>query len=226
MAFVRIRELRTAVCCRTYPLEDHAMFDILFDKSTGRRLLSRAALMFVLVISYLGSAGIASAAKPSIDPTYVDGQTYYMIGPHMITNPNPNLLAHAQELYLVVYPIGDGTLGQGERVLPSGYKPQCDPCYHPGLPPPFVYHDHILPGAPGLGKNGTAGEFKGPWKIILVVYKFNVIESLNFTPIKSATDLDAGEAAGMFEQINPGADNPYEIVTGSVLICPLVSPNA
>ncbi len=202
------------------------MFDILLDKSTGRRLLARVTLMLVLGIYFLGSAGVASAAKPGIDPVYVDGKTYYMIGPHMITNPNPHLLAQAQELYLVVYPIGNNGLGQGELTLPSGYQPQCDPCYHPGLPPPFVYHDHVLPGAPGLGKNGTAGEFKGPWKIILVQYKLNVVMSQYFAPITSAVDLDAGEASGMFEQINPGADNPYEIVTGSVLICPFVAPEA
>ena len=207
------------------------MFDILFDKTSGRRLLSRAALMFVLVISYLGSAGVASAAKPSIDPTYVDGNTYYMIGPKMITDPSPNLLAQSQELYLVVYPIGDGSsLGQGEITLPSGYKPQCDPCYHPGLPVPFVFHDHILPGAPGLGKNGTAGEFKGPWKIILVQYKLSAVMDPSFHPITSAAALDAEEAkgtSGMLESFSPPDAPPvYEIVNGSVLICPLVAPEA
>ncbi len=77
-----------------------------------------------------------------------------------------------------------------------------------------------------MGNDGTAGAFKGPWKIILLIYNPEVALSPTFTPITSAADIDAAEATGEFLEINPGADNPYEIDTGNVLICPLVSPNA
>lgn len=97
----------------------------------------------------------------------------------------------------------------------------------PGPAGSLRYHDHVLTGGPGLGINGTAGEFKGPWKIILLMYSPTAFNSPSFTPIKSASDIDAAEANGTFLPINPtlGA-NPYEIDTGNVLICPLVSPHA
>ena len=166
--------------------------------------------------------------KPAIDPTWADGKTVYMIGPHMIVDAidqQPNLYAQAQELYLLVFPqTGLPQPGAGPITLPSGYEPQCNPCFHPGLPPPFVYHDHVITGAPGLGKNGTAGEFKGPWKIILLMYNPAHANSTTFTPVTSATALDAAETAGgVFLPINAGGANPYEIETGNVLICPIVS---
>jgi hypothetical protein len=145
-----------------------------------------------------------------------------MIGPHMITDPSPQMFAQSQELYIVAYPWN----GTDAPVFASGYTPQCNPCYHPGLPVPFVYHDHILSGAPGLGNNGTAGEFKGPWKIIVLMYNPSVFSDPSFQPITSEVDLDAAEAAGEFLPINAGGENPYEVITGSVLICPLASPNA
>jgi hypothetical protein len=54
----------------------------------------------------------------------------------------------------------------------------------------------------------------------------SVALSPTFSPITSAADIDAGEAAGEFLPINPGPGNPFEINTGNVLICPLVSPHA
>lgn len=179
--------------------------------------------MFVCTMAMTGLAG----GKPDIDPSYVNGQLYYMIGPHLITNPNPQLYAQSEELYLLVYPINPtGATNLGPLALPSGYHPNCDPCFHPGVPLQFSYHDHVLTGAPGLGTHGTAGSFKGPWKIILMMYNPEVALSRTFTPITSAADIDPAEATGEFLPINPGADNPYEIETGTVLICPLVSPHA
>ena len=46
-------------------------------------------------------------SKPDIDPTYANGTTVYMIGSHMIVGAResmPEAYAHAEELYLVVYP--------------------------------------------------------------------------------------------------------------------------
>src|SRR4051794_32137666 len=72
----------------------------------ARRLRGRLPLMAALLaLLCLGSSGSAFADKPVIDPTYANGQTVYMIGPHLITDPNPKLLEHAEELYLLVYPV-------------------------------------------------------------------------------------------------------------------------
>jgi len=193
-----------------------------FGPSLAGRLAARLAVALATAACLVGTTNVAYAGKPDIDPSYADGKTYYMIGPHMITDPNPNMFEQSQELYIVAYP-WDGTTAP---VFASGYVPQCNPCYHPGLPVPFVYHDHVLSGAPGLGNQGTAGEFKGPWKIIVLVYNPAVLSDPNFQPITSEVDLDAAEAAGEFLPINAGGANPYEVITGSVLICPLVSPDA
>ena len=169
------------------------------------------------------NAAISPSGKPEIDPTYANDTVVYMIGPHVIQNARttmPNAYAHAEELYLVVYP-------QASLPLPSGYQPQCNPCFHPGLPPPFVYHDHVITGAPGMGNNGTAGEYKAPWKIIVLMYKPEYVASPTFKPITSAEAIDAAEAAGnVFQPINSGGANQYEIDTGNLLICPTVSNHA
>jgi len=64
---------------------------------------------------------------------------------------------------------------------------------------------------------GTAGEFKSPWKIIVLVYNPAYAASPNFKPITSASDLDAAETAGnVFLPINAGGDNIYEVDTGDL----------
>ena len=182
--------------------------------------MSKLAL-YALVATLSLVPSWASAAKPAIDPSYAEGKTYYMIGPHLILNAaqtQPNLYAKSEELYLIAYP-------QSALPLPSGYVPQCNPCFH--APPAFIFHDHVLTGAPGLGNNGTAQQFKGPWKIILVMYTVEAVSDPNFVPVKSVAELDAAELAGKFQPIAPpGAENPYEIDTGNVLICPFVAPEA
>ena len=177
-------------------------------------------------------APAAAPGKPEIDPTYANGKTVYMIGPHLIPNARetmPNAYEHAEELYIVVYPQQTVPApGAGPITLPSGYQPQCDPCFHPGLPAPFVYHDHVISGAPGMGANGTAGDYKAPWKMIVLMYNPAYVSSPGFTPLKSQADIDAAEAAGnVFLPINPApGGNQYEIDTGNLLICPIVSSHA
>jgi hypothetical protein len=154
-----------------------------------------------------------------------------MIGPHVIPNARetmPNAYEKAEELYLVVYPQATTPQpGAGPITLPSGYQPQCNPCFHPGLPAQFVYHDHVITGAPGMGNDGTAGEYKAPWKIIILVYNPAYAASKNFVPLKSEAAIDAAESAGnVFLPINAGGENPYEIDTGNLLICPTVSNKA
>lgn len=182
--------------------------------------------------SALAPAPRASASgKPEIDPTYANGKTVYMIGTHLIVNARatmPNAYAHAEELYLLVFPQQNlPAPGAGPITLPSGYQPLCNPCFHPGLPPQFVYHDHVITGAPGMGANGTAREFKAPWKIIVLVYNPQYAYSPSFTPLKSEAAVDLAEQAGnVFLPINPGGANPYEFETGNLLICPIVSSHA
>ena len=174
------------------------------------------------------------SGKPEIDPTWANGQTVYMIGPTVIQNAKqnqPNLYAQAEELYLVVFPQTGPPPAPGAPPItlqPSRYMPQCNPCFHPGLPPPFVYHDHIITGAPGMGRNGTAGEFKAPWKIIIVQYELSYTQSSAFHPLTSATALDAAEQPGLgiLHVINPTGANQFEIETGNVLICTIVSNKA
>lgn len=199
------------------------------SRLTRRGSNTRSPILLAAGLLLWSLIGTASAGKPAIDPSYADGKTYYMIGPHMMLNvaaTNPRLYAQSEELYLLVYPLNPSGTDTDAKTLASGYMPQCDPCYHPGLPGPLAYHDHVLTGAPGLGKNGTAGQYKGPWKIIVLMYNPALLDS-NFKPITSASDISAAEAAGEFLPINnSGTGNPFELDTGNVLICPLVSPSA
>jgi hypothetical protein len=184
---------------------------------------------FALVpaIPFANAASISSRCEPS----YANGQPYCMAAPHLITNPNPNLLAQAEILYVATYfplPTGCDTSNPSTcmpETLPSGYQPQCNPCFHGDGLNSFPYHDHVLEGAPGSGNTGTAGQYKGPWVVIIVAYTPSYSNSLSFTPFKSVPAVQAGEAAGDFQVINPGAPNPYEINTGIVLICPIVQQN-
>lgn len=188
-----------------------------------------ALLMSVLALSRVTAPRAAHAASQQIDPSYANGQIVYMIGPKLITNPNPQLLAQSEELYLMSFPVDTScatTSSCRPVTLTSGYQPQCNPCFHPGLPTPFVYHDHLLSGAPGFGTDGTALNNKGPWKIIVMVFNPSYAFSPSFTPITSVAALDAAEGAGDFLPINSGGANQYEFVTGTVLICPLVSSHA
>ena len=91
---------------------------------------------------------------------------------------------------------------------------------------PIAYHDHLIPGAPGLGTNGTArGDYKAPWRIVAMVYNPAYSNRSDFEPITSDEELAAAEAAGEFLPINPGAADPYQRWTDNVLICPIVRHN-
>ena len=118
----------------------------------GQRFISlhRFACVATAALSLLSlGRNVAFADKPEIDLSYVNGQLYDMIGPHIIPNASPNLLAHSEELYLVTYPLNPrGATNLGKLTLPSGYQPNCDPCFHPGLPFQFAYHDHVLTWSP------------------------------------------------------------------------------
>ncbi len=200
----------------------------------ARRVLAwvcALALAIVPIVLVAPPSRAASAAS-TCEVSWANGQLYCMIGPHVITNPNPNLLATSQILYLAAYfplPKGCDTSNPstcGPETLTSGYTPNCNPCFHGGPLNNFPYHDHVLEGSPGLGTSGTATTYMGPWDIIIVVYKPSFSNSGTFVPFKSVSAVQAGELAGDFLPINPGASNPYEVNTGVVLICPLVMSNS
>ena len=176
-------------------------------------------------LSDASNAQPPETGKPEIDPTWANGTTVYMIGPHVIQGAresNPNLYAQAEELYLVVVPPPE----PGDSIIqPPRYQPQCNPCFHPGLPAAFVFHDHIITGAPGFGNHGTAGVYKAPWKIIIAMYNPTYAKSHGFTPLTSAEALDNAEdgTSNVLVPFNHGAPNPYEFETGNVLICPTIS---
>lgn len=198
--------------------------------SRARRIVIAALAVVALLTSAFAvfrtaNAPVAHAATPEVDVVYANGETMYMIGPHLITGASPQELAQSAELYVLVFPLNSNPTCASNcpRItLPSGYQPQCDPCFHPGLPPTVAYHDHVLSGAPGFGTDGTAGDNNGPWQIIVMTYKPSYVMSPNFKPITRDEDLDAAIAAGDFLPIGSGS-HPYQIFTGNILICPVVS---
>ena len=133
-------------------------------------------------------------------------------------------MATAEPIYIAAYsplPAGCDTTNPstcGPETLPSGYQPLCDPCFHGGALNAFPYHDHVMEGAPGFGTQGTVDAMKGPWVLIVAAYDPAYSNQAGFTPFKSTAGIAAGELAGDFQAIHPGAVNPYEINPGVVLI--------
>src|SRR5436190_18741336 len=150
-----------------------------------RRFLTIAAMLVTTIV-----VGSASAAKPDTETAYADGQTVTIAAIHFITSPSPAELAAANYLYLVTYPVDATATGGAPVTLASGYQPNCDPCWHPGLPAAFVYHDHVLSGAPTLG-NASA-----PRRLVILQYVASVMTDPSFQPLKSAAAVKAGEATG------------------------------
>ncbi len=179
---------------------------------------------FVIVFSVLSTISpVAKAAGPCAETTYANGQLFCIFIAKIIANPSPGLLATAEPLYIASYSLLDscGTgnpTNCGTETLPSGFQPLCNPCFHGGGLNNFPYHDHVISGAPGFGNGGTAGVMKGPWVLILAAYNPTFSNNPSFTPFKSTSAIAAGELAGDFSVINPGAPNPYEINTGVVII--------
>ncbi len=182
-------------------------------------------ITFLLALTLLTAVTpVAKAAGPCGETAYANGQEFCINLTKIIMNPSAGLLKTAEPVYIAAYlplPAGCDTSTQsgcGPEALPSGFMPLCNPCFHGGGLNNFPYHDHVLSGAPGFGNDGTAGVMKGPWVIIIVAYSSAHSNQVGFTPFKSMSDLQAGEGAGDFQVINPGAANPYEINTGVVVI--------
>jgi len=176
-----------------------------------RRLLLAGALLIACVVV----AGTSAQGKPGTELAYADGQTVTIAAMHFITSPSAAELANANYLYLAAYPWDGATA----PAFASGYVPNCDPCFHPGLPDAFVYHDHVLSGAPTLGDASAARH------LIILLYSSSLLSDPTFEPLTSVAAIKAGEAAGMFQAIGSGA-NPYEVDSGILAVTPSVSPNA
>lgn len=179
-----------------------------------RRLIAASTGVLLLTVSGLLSATPGLAA-PSGEPAYADGQTYWMHSSHVDTNPGLGQL-NAPPIYILGFPVSATT--PGPITLPSGYQPQCNPCDQE----PIHYHDHLLTGEPGSGGNGTAKDYRAPWRIVIMLYAPTYANSPDFVPITSDTQLATAEANGDFLPINSNGPDPYQIWTNTVLICPLV----
>lgn len=186
----------------------------------SRMFLRRGAgvLTAALALSFVAGSGSVAAATPGTETVWANGTEWTMLTPHAIADPSENLLQSAPPLYVLAFPKDPIT---GQWLVPSNYAPQCDPCLGVPVPP---YHDHLLTGAPGFGTNGTAGDYEGPWRVVLMMYSPSFVTGGQFQPVTSDEDLPAAIAAGEFLPI--GAAGGFEKPLPVVLICPLVSPNA
>jgi hypothetical protein len=174
------------------------------------------ALLTTAITAVLVAATVAAGAQLS-ESIYVDGQTYQInTGAAVKLDASDALLANATPFYIIGFPVAPGTVGP--ITLPSGYQPQNN-----GLPSPIRYHDHVTTGAPGRGNSGTAGEYKAPLRVVEMRYSWDYAYSSSFVPIMSVDEIPAAEAAGKLQIINPGAFDPYQIWTTTVLIRPIVS---
>lgn len=155
---------------------------------------------------------------------YANGGVYSMNIHHINLSPSAEEMGAAQPLYALAYPINPLGLKTLGPLSVQGYHPQCDPCFHPGLPLQLVYHDHVVAGVPGLGDVGTAGVWQATRHPIALMYTPQYISSPNFVPMTTAVAVRAGEAAGDFLPINPdpSAANPYEFPQPVVITIELV----
>lgn len=179
-----------------------------------RRLLPMAIAGIVALV--LAGATPAAADREQV---YADGQVYTMVGATLHTTNSPGQLS-APPLYLIGYPTGQTT---GPLALPSGYGPQCDPCDHS----PFHYHDHVVTGEPGAGTNGTAGDYRAAWRIVVMAYSPAYYNGPDFVPITSDTQIQTYEDNGRLLPLNAGGPGDhFQVWTNMILICPIVQHNS
>jgi hypothetical protein len=167
--------------------------------------------LMAAVMAAMGTAGVAGAAAPPLEPMYANDTVVFMSTPAAVANGGVNT---AQDFYLIRYP-----------VLPAnGQHPLCNfSCPGPNGTPQV--HDVVLPGSPGFGAGGTAGSFNPHWHLLLLAYKPSWVVSPDFQPARSAAEVDAGEATGHFLPL-AGGQNPFELDTGVIFLCVIVSSHA
>ena len=183
-----------------------------------RRLSLLVCLALAAPVGWLAAApSFAVAAGPATETVYIQAHTAEInTAAADIFDASSGLLDQASPIYIVEFPVAAGTTGP--VTLPSGYQPQ-----HNGFPPsPIPYHDHVLASAPGVGSSGTAGEYTAPLRVVAMRYSWAYAYSPAFVPITSADQIPGAEAAGELEVINPGASDPYQLWTTTVLVRPVL----
>jgi len=173
----------------------------------------------IAAVAALSAALPAQAGRPVLEPMYANDTTVFMSAPRAVAAGG---IHTSQDFYIVTYSFAPP---DGPITTANGYHPLCDPCLFPGPPVP-AYREVILNGAPGFGTSGTAGTFNPNWHVFLVVASPVWLANPNFAPARSTAELDAGEAAGHFLPINSSGGNPYEVDTGIIFLCVLVSQHA
>jgi len=181
--------------------------------------MARSIGSFVVALAAaLGVIVPAQAAAPVLEPMYANDAIVFMSAPRAVP---AGAIQTSQDFYIVAYSFAPP---DGPIATPNGYHPLCDPCLFPGPPVP-AYREVVLNGAPGFGTNGTAGTFNPNWHVFLVIPTPIWLADPTFAPVRSTAELDAGEAAGHFLPINPSG-NPFELDTGIMFLCVLVSAHA
>ena len=175
------------------------------------------AALGLLVAGLTGGPVAALAADPASETVYIEGDTAEInTGAAVIFDASAGLLQAASPIYIIEFPVAPGATGP--ITLPSGYQPQ-----HNGFPPsPIPYHDHVLISAPGLATSGTGGDYTAPLRVVPMRYSQTYAYSAAFAPITSAEQIPGAEATGKLEPINPGAPDPYQVWTTTVLVRPVL----
>jgi hypothetical protein len=168
---------------------------------TPRRILALAAAIGLLVSAI--AAGAARAA--STEQIYAEGQTYTIDTSAAVqVDASAGMLAEAAPFYIIGFPVAPGTTGP--ITLPSGYQPQNN-----GLPAPIPYHDHI------------AAQVGNPLRrVVELRYSWAYAYSLAFVPLTNIDQLPLAEATGKLDIVDPGAADPHQHWTNTVLVRPVV----
>lgn len=176
-------------------------------------------LMVTLVTATIPTAR-AAVSCGDLETGYLNGQTVCINITGLITDPTAAQLAAAKPLYIAAYT--QLTL-PGPQSLPSGYQPLCNPCDHSGASPilgSYQYHDHVIAG--GFGQHSQSGDLR---ELVVVAYNVDYSNQATFQPFTSAAGITVGEHAGLFQVINPGAANPFEIHTDVLVVFQLSQPS-
>ena len=170
----------------------------------ARRRIATAILMAALIVGALVVTGVGSAAE-STEHIYADGNTYTInTGAAVDLDAPGGVLSQAAAFYIIGFPVAAGTTGP--ITLPSGYQPQNN-----GLPAPLPYHDHI------------AADVSNPLRqVVELQYTWTYAYSPSFVPLTSVNQLAAAEASGKLDIVAPGAPDPYQHWTNTVLVRPVV----
>jgi hypothetical protein len=182
----------------------------------------RTRLHLLIIICAALAAPVAGATPalatgPDTETVYVDGHTAEInTGGAVIFDASTHLLDQASPIYIMGFPVAAGTTGP--ITLPSGYQPQ-----HNGFPPsPIPYHDHVITSTPGLAVSGITEPYSAPRQVVEMRYSWAYAYSLAFVPITNADEIPAAEAAGELDVTNPGAADPYQHWTTTILVRPVL----